>query len=299
LWRQACRTLPQLSGQPKVRIGVLADLHIPPLAQTSPLPKRAKRLYAVAEELAFKYLKRMETQGVDLVIFPGDTLDPGDDYTLGVARDLFRSVRIPCYPILGNHETYGPIREPDFFRAFGLPKEGYHAFTHNQVRFILLNTPDQGRLNPRGAQFQWLQNELDRHGNELDTLIFSHFSLLLHPCVRGWKNDGMQQCDHAQAVLDLFRGYSQIRAFLAGHKNVPSRLLHQGVLHLLCPQLIQAPCSYNTLTLFDDGLQHNVFEIEEQHYAQISRNAFSSDYPERYGQESDRNYVWPWPDRTT
>ena len=101
-------TLTPLSGRSKVRFGLLPDLHIQPFAKSRGLPSRARRLYAVAEELAFRYLKRLEDQGVDLVIFPGDTFDPLDDYTLGVARDLIRSVNIPCHLMIGNHETYGP-----------------------------------------------------------------------------------------------------------------------------------------------------------------------------------------------
>lgn len=286
------RTLTRPPGRRKVSFGVLPDLHIQPFAESRRVPLRTKRLYAVVEELAFRYLKRLEEQGVDMVIFPGDTIDPLDDYTLGVTRDLLRSVNIPCHLMIGNHETYGPYDEGDFYRAFDLPLEGYRSFTFNDVAFILLSTPHQGSLSPSGHQFKWLAAELEKHANRRDTFVFAHFSLLLHPCVAGWKNDGMQQLHDYQSVLDLINRYPRVQAFIAGHKNVPSRLVHQGVLHLLCPQLIQAPCGYSVVEVYETGLVHNVFEIGEQYYAQISRDAYGDDYPERYGEDEQRNYVY-------
>lgn len=285
------QTLPPLQSRKRVSFGVLSDLHIRPFVKSRRLPSRAKRLYAAAEELAFRYLKRLEEQGVDLVIFPGDTVDPLDDYTLGVTRELLRSVDMPCYVMIGNHETYGPYDEQEFFQSFDMPPEGYRSFVFNDVAFILLSTPHQGCLNPSGRQFQWLADQLDEHAHRRDTFVFSHFSLLLHPCVQGWKNDGMQQFFDYQSVLDLLARYSNIRAFIAGHKNVPSRMVHQGILHTLSPQLIQAPCGYSVIEVYDDGLVHNVYEIDEQPYVQISRDAYGGEYPERYGNDADRNYV--------
>jgi len=286
------RTLAPLPGRKKVAFGILPDLHIQPFAKSRRLPRRTKRLYAVAEKLAFRCLKRLEDQGVDLVVFPGDTMDPLDDYTLGVTRDLMRSVNIPCYLMIGNHETYGPYDEGAFFRAFDLPPEGYQSFLFNDVAFILLSTPHQGSLNPLGHQFRWLAAELEKHAEQRDTFVFAYFSLLLHPCVTGWKNDGMQQIDDYQNVLELLNRYPKVRAFIAGHKNVPSRVVHHGVLHLLCPQLIQAPCGYSVIEVYETGLIHNVFEIEEQNYVQISRDAYADDYPGRYGEDGQRNYVY-------
>ncbi len=286
------RTLMPPPGPRKVTFGILPDLHIQPFAESRRVPLRTKRLYAVAEELAFRYLKRLEDQGLDMVIFPGDTIDPLDDYTLGVTRDLLRSVNIPCHLMIGNHETYGPYDERDFFRAFDSPPEGYRSFVFNDVAFILLSTPHQGSLSPSGHQFKWLAAELEKHADQHDTFVFAHFSLLLHPCVSGRKNDGMQQLHDYQSVPDLINRYPRVRAFIAGHKNVPSRLAHRKVLHLLCPQLIQAPCGYSVVEVYETGLIHNVFEIEEQHYVQISRDAHADEYPERYGEDEQRNYVY-------
>lgn len=285
-------TLSPPAGPRKVRLAILTDLHIQPHARSRQLSPRARRLYAVAEELAFRYLKQIEQQGADLVIFPGDTFDPLDDYTLGVARELIRSVDIPCHFMIGNHEAYGPYDETDFYRAFELPPAGYQTVVLNDVAFILLSTPHQGCLHPSGRQFHWLAAELETHANRRDTFVFAHFSLLLHPCVQGWKNDGMQQLDHYQSVLDLLRRYRRVRAFVAGHKNVPSRQVRDGIVHLLCPQLIQAPCGYSMIELYEDGLLHNVYEIDEQTYVQIARDSYGTDYPERYGAESERNYVY-------
>jgi hypothetical protein len=82
-------------------------------------------LYAVAEELALRYAKRLEDQGVDLILLPGDTLDPCTDRTRGVLQELIASVDIPCHILIGNHETYGSFDEKDYYAALDLPAKGY------------------------------------------------------------------------------------------------------------------------------------------------------------------------------
>jgi hypothetical protein len=49
------------------------------------------------------------------------------------------------------------------------------------------------------------------------------------------------------------------------------------------------------IDVYEGGLVHNVFDIEEQHYLQISRETFGSGYVERYGDRRSRNYVYPFP----
>jgi hypothetical protein len=122
----------------------------------------------------------------------------------------------------------------------------------------------------------------------------AHFSLLLHPCVQGYKNDGMQVLWGAPEVLDLLKFYPQARAWIAGHKNVPSKLVHDGVLHLLSPQLIQAPCAFRVIDIHEEGIRSRTYDIEQQELAQLSQQAYGADYPERLGRPEDRDFWWSW-----
>ncbi|MEM7232988.1 MAG: metallophosphoesterase [Planctomycetota bacterium] len=285
------RTLGPPPGELRFRIALLSDLHIQPGASKIHSQGPRRRLYEHAEELGRKYIARMGEQA-DLVVWLGDTFDPFTAKLKTLAKELVGKAGVPCVPIIGNHEIYGELGEADFYRAFDLPAHGYHRIDRDGLRLIFLSTPDQACLSPGDESFDWLARELD---TEQDVLVFSHFSLLLHPCVRGPKNDGMQVLYRPQAVLDLLRNFPNVRAFVAGHKNVPSRVEHDGVLHLLTPQLIQAPCSYTILSVHERGLVHNVYEIEEQELAQRSRDAYGRDYAERHGPEDARNYNYVYP----
>jgi hypothetical protein len=108
--------------------------------------------------------------------------------------------------------------------------------------------------------------------------------------VQGANNDGYQLLDSHPALLKLLCQYPNVRLFAAGHKNVPSRLLHDGIVHTLSPQLIQAPMGYDVFQLYEGGLTRTTYELDEQHYVEVGRCAYGSRYPERYGSEGDRNF---------
>ncbi len=284
------RTLPRPDGPCRVRFGVLADQHIVPGAR-EPGPKQGvRRMFGVAEELAFRSLQRMEALGVEFVILAGDTFDPLDQYTLALGRELLGSVRVPCHLMIGNHDVWGSYGEREFHEAFDLPPQGCRSFVHGDTAFLLLSTPDQGSVATSSAQFRWLQEQLETHARTRDTLIFSHYSLLLHPCVQGWRHDGMQLLHSSDAVLALLDRYPRVRAFIAGHKNVPSLTMRNGVFHMLCPQTIQSPCAFSIFEVYEDGLLHNVHEIEEAHWSWVSRDAHGADYSDRHGEEHSRNF---------
>jgi hypothetical protein len=286
-------TLDAAPGPPRLRVGILADLHLP--GERTPIeryPKGTKRLPGLAHELATRYLPRLEALGADAIVLPGDLVDPCTPRTLGALREILQSVSVPCYPIIGNHEPWSAGGEALFYEGLGLPSGGYYVVRAGGVRLILLSTPAPDALGPGSAQLRWLEQQLAGADNEgEDVGLFAHFSLLLHPCVQGSKNDGYQLLDNRQELLDLIGRFPRVRVFAAGHKNVPSKVLHRGVVHLLSPQLIQAPCGFDMLTFYDGGLARTTYEIEEQHYCEVARAAYERIWPERYGREEDRNFL--------
>jgi|GEM_PF-2468952 len=281
-------------GGQKIKIfGILPDTHIND-DNIDYLPKSTKRLYGQANYLCKKYIKRIEELGADFIVYPGDIINSGSFHYLNIAQKIITQSQIPYYPIIGNHEEYGEVSREDFYKAFRMPKEGYYSFTVQDIHFIMLDTPSQSSLNKNTEQFHWLKKELDKYGFTHKILLFSHFSLLLHPCVQGWKNDGMQQIYNYKEVLDLFNKYPGVKVFFAGHKNVPSRIIKEGINHLLCPQLIQAPCGFYLVDLYEKGLICSYHEIDEKHYIQVSRNAFGQNWTKRFGTEESRNFVLYW-----
>lgn len=281
-------TLEALPGERKVRFGILADPHLN--AERSLLQSlfsAGRRLYSRANELCRTYLRHLADKGVDFIVLPGDIMDPGSRKNAGYALELFAECGVRCCPLIGNHEPYS-MRPEVFYKAFDLPDGGYYAFDQGGVRFIMLSTPDLRSLDHGSEQLSWLEQELNEHASEKDVFIFSHFSLILHPCVQGPRNDGLQQLNNWREVLDLLKQYPRVRAFMAGHKNVPSRVVQDGISQILCPQLIQAPCCYDMVDVYNKGFIRTVHEIEEQHYVWASRQACGEDWQERFGSEEDR-----------
>ncbi len=282
------RTLPRPRGRHRLRFGILADPHL-----NTGSCRGGRRLLDQANELCEKYLQRMAELGAGFVILPGDILDSGRPEELKAAKRIIDTAPIPCHPMIGNHEPWSDSPEA-FYGAFDLPPGGFRAFTAGGVRFILLSTPDLDALDGGTRQLQWLEEELWSHKE--NTLIFSHFSLILHPCVQGWKNDGLQVLDNSKEVLGLLKRHPQVKAFIAGHKNVPSLILQDDIAHVLCPQLIQAPCAFDIIDLYDGGLVRTVHEIDEQHLLQRSRVAGGEEWwVERFGDEESRNFVLRFP----
>ena len=284
-------TLPAPPGRKKLSIGVISDLHLSTERRgIDGFARRTKRLYGLAHELGARYIERLDALGVDLIVLPGDIVDPCTNATLGALRELFERVQTRCYPIIGNHEPWTRGGEALFYRALGLPNGGYYSIEREGVRLLMLSTPTPAAVAPGSPQWQWLESELGAASPSDDVVLFSHFSLLLHPCVQGVNDDGYQLLDSHTALLKLLSAYPNVRLFAAGHKNVPSTLVRDGILHTLSPQLIQAPCGYDVIHLYEGGVARTTYEIDEQHYTEVARSAYGERYGERYGREQDRNF---------
>ena len=283
-------TLTRPPGQRKLSIGVMSDIHLPPtpgeLRQYRP---GTKRLTGLAGELAHRYIRRLERLGADLIVLPGDLVEPVTDRTLTALKRILAEVSIPCYPIIGNHEPWSGGGEARFYEALGLPPEGYYTVSRNGVRLLMLSTPDPAALSSHSTQRRWLEAELEKAGTE-EVVLVSHFSLLLHPCVAGPRNDGYQLLDDHRQLLGLLARYPSVRLFIAGHKNVPSVVKRDGVIHTLSPQLIQFPCGYDLFHLYEGGVSRTTFEIDEQHYVEVARAAYAHNWRSRYGDDIGRNF---------
>ncbi len=279
-------TLKEPQSKKICSFGIMPDLHISSHAINR--VDSGKRLYGKALELARTYTSKIEKAGADFIVFPGDTLDPADREGIRLFTELKNAGSIPFYAVIGNHEGWGGSGET-FNRLFCGSTQGWYAFTKGNARFIMLSTPDQSSLESGTRQHTWLLNELEAHGKDKNLFLFLHFSFVLHPCVQGRKNDGMQRLHNHRSLLTLFQRYPGVKAVFAGHKNVPSLVEVDGILHFLTPQLIQAPCGYDLVTLYENGLIKNSYEIDEQHYVWQSRSAFGNGWPERFGTPEARN----------
>lgn len=182
------------------------------------------------------------------------------------------------------------------------PKLGYYSITPSDsgVHLIMLATDEQNSLDEGTSQLEWLRNDLEAasKSTEVDIiLLFMHYSLVLHPLhdCGAW-NDGLQLLDNSDKILDLLRLHSKVKAVVCGHKNVPSALMDRvGILHTLSPQLIQVPCGYDVVDVYDHGLLRTVHEIDEMDSQEVSRRAAGErDTRERWGEHRHRSMKFLW-----
>ncbi len=284
-------TLPAPPGRPRLRLGLIADLHLGPhRCGIEAYPRGTRRLYGLAYELGAKYIRRLADLGAERIILTGDLVDPCTPGTLGLLKELLASVPVPCHPIIGNHEAWAPGGEALFYRELGLPGGGYSCVRAGGARLLLLSTPTPSSLGSGDPQRSWMEGLLRESGAGEDVFLFSHFSLLHHPCVQGARDDGYQVLEDRRGLLEVLDRHPNVRAFVAGHKNVPSRVVRRGVAHLLSPEFIQAPCGYDLLTLYEGGFSRATYEIDEQHYCEVARAAYERDWPVRFGTEEDRSF---------
>lgn len=256
-----------------------------------------RRLYPFAARLLEEQvhaLNEVDSPGFDAIFLLGDTLDPADQDSLIWLQNLIASSRVPIYPIIGNHEGYGGISDEDFHLALGLPIHGNYLIRVQGMPFLMLATPGQDSLAPGSEGYRWLASTLAELEDEDAVFCCAHFSLLLHPCVQGPRNDGMQILWSAASLLGLLSSHSNVRAWIAGHKNIPSKVIDQGILHLLSPQLIQAPCGFRELQISPLSIESFVHPLSDEELALLSREAYGTGYSTRHGDPADRDFTWSW-----
>ena len=275
------------------RVALLPDCHVQSGRRAWPT-QPARRLYGAARELLESCLNRLERMNVDAVLLLGDTLDPADSQGLDWLSRLIQTCPLAVHTIIGNHEAYGSISISGFHRRMEIPASGHYVVTVNEVPFVMLGTPDQGGFSKGSAEFAWLRETFEQLSVAPNVFCCAHFSLVLHPCVQDARNDGMQVLWSAASLLDLLDQFPNVRGWFAGHKNIPSKVEKRGVLHLLSPQLIQAPCSFRVLDIFNNGIVSKVYGIEETELADLSRQAYGREYVGRLGRLEDSDFSWAW-----
>jgi len=268
-------TLSKPPGKHLFRFGILADPHC------CDLPTKYGRQFDESFALFGKYLGRLTALGAQCIFLPGDMTEQGTAPQLARCHQEISAVSIPVHVMAGNHE-----HDPDLFRSVFSLEPGYYSFEQSGQRFICLQTTTPRDLEPHTAQFAWLQEELAAATE--DIYIFSHYSLTQHPYLERENGASISNCEQISQMLGRV---PNVRAVFSGHKNVPTRTDCAGVAHLVCPQLVQTPCGFDLVDIYDGGLVRHLFEIDETNLDWRSRSAYPSvdEVHYRYGLEEGRN----------
>lgn len=248
-------------------------------------------------DLMEKYSTKLtETHAVDCIVLPGDVCDTGSHEELQVVAGILSRLPTQCFPVVGNHES-----SLSRFAATLTPQypQGYYSvdLADGKVHLILLATDSQDSLNVGTAQLEWLRQDLNAQKDNVITLVFMHYSLVLHPLHNGGQwDDGLQLLDQSNSILELLHSYPTVKAVMAGHKNVPSKVMDDhGLLHTLSPQLIQVPCGYDVVDIYQHGLIRAVHEIDDMDLQAVSRKAAGKlESLQRWGKAEDRSFRYEW-----
>lgn len=274
------RTLPMPGGKRLFRFGMLADSHC---AFRDKLG--SPRLFAQSLALTKKYLARLAELGAEFAVLPGDLTDHGTADEIEAVRKIIAASPIPCQILPGNHEFQPEL----FLRTFNLGP-GWSSSDHHGFHFIRLRTFTRNELHADSQQFKWLTADLAANSGK-PTFLFSHFALHRHESLY---DDPDCELDNTEEIKAMIRKWPQVQAAFAGHKNIPTLSIADGVAHVLSPQVVHYDCGFDTVDVYEDGFVRIIHEIDELDL--LRRSEKMHDSPEsiayRYGAECGRNFYF-------
>ena len=159
---------------------------------------------------------------VDLVLGVGDFVQGNDPESLVTELDLFasltRTLQVPFYPVLGNHDYQEGDADTDlrFLRACGHSALSY-SFEHEGITFIMFDNRPLSSPQPEAERTGWLRTTLERHG-DMPKIVCCHVPLVPLRDQRSMDEAGVEGCsaetietlraveDHANSVLAVLTG---------------------------------------------------------------------------------------------
>jgi len=171
-----------------------------------------------------KVVRAMNDEGGDLVLVCGDLGSKPTRAELELARDVLDELKMPYYPVLGNHDALhaGEKEETLFREVFSLEQNSYH-FTQKGIRFIGVDHgcgKAYGNNSVRPAVMAWLEKTLATIPDDQPIIFFSHY-----PFGKGVK----YRTRNADDVHALFEG-KRLLAMIGGHFHGNTEQRENGVL---------------------------------------------------------------------
>jgi 3',5'-cyclic AMP phosphodiesterase CpdA len=171
----------------------------------------------------------------DLVLATGDLVDLGRDLDYALLRDILAPLRMPVYPIPGNHDERGALRRAFADRAYLADEPDWIQYTVEDwpVRLIALDTLDPGQ--PHGVldepRLAWLAARLAEQPAR-PTVVFMHHP----PFATGIQHmDRINLVQGADALGALVGRNPQIERVLCGHVHRPIQIRWHGTIASIAP----------------------------------------------------------------
>lgn len=166
-----------------------------------------------------KVVARMSAEKPDFVLHIGDVSDKGIAEHHAIVRDIFGALRVPFYPVIGNHDWTAQTDRSAYDSIF--PGRINYTFEHAGWQFVGLDTSEgthwhDTTISP--ATFAWLDQNLPKIDRTRPLVLFTHFPLIsgapLRP-INDTSNARMQPAN-AEALLEKFKDHN-LQAVFNGH----------------------------------------------------------------------------------
>lgn len=215
--------------------------------------------YRAGDEDAKTYMKEFtksvnEIKGLSFVIFTGDNIDTSDMQSLKEFLRLTKSIKAPCYFIIGDH---------DVARNTGVSKEKYcntirryywfnpawtanYKFAKKGFLFVAVDGAKEIIPGPNGYYkantLAWLEKVLNHNKNK-DVVILQHFPLIEPRQIKS------HTTYKAEDYLKLLDNHNNVIAVISGHYHLNKEEMRNGVYHISSPALIKEPHYYKLIEI--------------------------------------------------
>lgn len=246
--------------QPKVRVGLVTDLHY------ADRPPAGTRHYRETPAKLAEAAKLFQQEKVDLVVALGDMIDSADSldeekgYLRRIAKD-FTAIPGQHHFVLGNH-CVSALTKPEFLEIVG-QKASFYSFDTNGVHLVVLDACFRSDGQPYGrknfewtdsnipaTQIEWLRADLKQTTNK--ALVFVHQRLDVEPPL-GIKN--------APEVRKVLEESGKVLAVLQGHDHKGDYKEVGGVRYCTLKAMVEGSGEENNAYAILDVLQDNSIRI--------------------------------------
>jgi 3',5'-cyclic AMP phosphodiesterase CpdA len=238
----------------------------------------------------------------DFVIGVGDLIHGERIENLGpdlrLFRELLKPLRVPFYPVVGNHEVIqqegSPKHEQAYHETFGDDRVNY-TFTHGGVIFIALNNSGACCVGPAivKARNDWLRRELECAPG-VPKIILCHIPLipLREEAVLAKSFGFRSYMDRDGETLKIVEAHTDsVIAVLSGHLHLTGVVQHKGIFHISIAGTASYPCDYALYKVFSDRIEVAVRQLPAKLVTPKTNIHGKPRYPQDF---VDENHKTPW-----
>lgn len=187
---------------------------------------------------------------------------------LRLLREMLKPLRVPFYPVVGNHEVVqqeGSAKHEQAYReTFGDERVNY-TFMHGGILFIALNNSGACCVAPAvvRARNDWFRRELERAPG-VPKIILCHIPLvpLRDEAVLAKSFGFRSYMDHDGGTLKLVEAHSDsVIAVLSGHLHLTGVARRKGIVHISIAGTASYPCDYALYRVFADRIEAGVRQL--------------------------------------